>query len=189
MTSKLSEKELIAAKLLVSLGGTINKESTARLVWHIDALDDEIKQHIANIDRLQDNIIQLTSELKEEREGKKVVLPKAVADDIEKLLIVHEGRFFSVVDAFLDGHITCASREWRDTRPDSNELIKALVNGYTIEEPPTTEDKLRTELTPKIEEWLKTSSTFGVIEGTKELLDLIMPVTRRVIQAVELEEA
>ncbi|OMF35234.1 hypothetical protein BK133_11015 [Paenibacillus sp. FSL H8-0548] len=140
------------------------------LVAHAEAIELELKiskedeadtvrkfgQLAKDNDRLIDNVAQLASELNETREAKKVSLPREVAEVVESLVI--DGRDIDYIvwhmTAYGDRH--CYSDRVNIIREYAFEngwtLISALVNGYTVEEPPSTEDKIVTSLTQALED-------------------------------------
>ncbi|WP_212758507.1 DUF1642 domain-containing protein [Paenibacillus sinopodophylli] len=82
--------------------------------------------------------------LKAELESKKVVLPKEVAEDLEARLKANQGMIYSTAYDFVHNkYISKHTWGWVNRQNDCNLITIAIVNGYTVEEPPTTEDKMR----------------------------------------------
>ncbi|MFC5528428.1 hypothetical protein [Cohnella yongneupensis] len=105
----------------------------------IDAeqMESDMKLAVANADRLQDNVIQLTRELREEREGKKVPIPRTVAEALQKVI---SNPFHDKAEEVVRIHAR-SSCDWsrevnalHDVSLDT--VIRALYYGYTIEETP-----------------------------------------------------
>ncbi|MGM0882551.1 MAG: hypothetical protein ACQEXQ_16110 [Bacillota bacterium] len=177
-----------------------------KLINHVEAIELELKvskedeveavrkcgQAMKDIDRLTENLAQLKRELDESREAKKVPLPWKVANAIDSLM---QGRtinsheeigwtIFNIIklphehlnkDArFLKSHFSC---EWY-------KLCAALVIGYTIEEPPSTEDKIEAKL-----ESLLNDTKVGSVVPVRELAVLLTLAIREVLAEDRHEES
>jgi|GEM_PF-4847798 len=192
---KMSELQLQNYRNMYNEGKLFSTIDLAFMLAHIDAIEQE-KQ------RLIDNVAKLQGELQLERESKLVKLPKELAEAIDGLMEDDE-RFNYTTPVFdiLAAVDQSMSREschrdintiakWINedyTRKDI--VVQALVNGYTIEEPPSVEDKLRTEWTPILEEILEEYTGNGEsVPLTQSIIDKMLPLTRNIIKAMELEQ-
>lgn len=168
-------------------------ETARALLDHIDAIEDEKSKMI-------NNVAQLQKVLQQERERKKVALPKKVAEALEEVKSSVPG---ADTDYFIWSIIRCDIINNRDFAPESYEilnnhannapngvtdLVSAFEYGYTVEPEPTVEDKLRSEWTPVIEKVLHDYNGSASKEITRELLDKMMPLTRKIIKAMEQEQ-
>ncbi|MCA0754867.1 DUF1642 domain-containing protein [Paenibacillus sp. N4] len=161
---KLLKIQLESIKNYQNRAGYVNGGIIESLLNHIDALDFELKetkkdeqeivaeygQAMGVIDRLQDNIVQLQRELTEAREAKKVKLPREVADAIEYFRGCKFGND-SFARLMFRGHekddndhtITLK----RYSHGNGEDLLSALINGYTVENPPTAEERMVNTIT------------------------------------------
>lgn len=131
----------------------VSKEDEVEAVRKYGELSKEMDHITASIgykqkeaiERLMDNVSQLQRELTEAREAKKVVLPKEAAGEIE----LYHGDPFKVLKALFHGEPTV---QYLRMKADFGNVLSALVNGYTIEEPLSTEDKIVASLTLALED-------------------------------------
>jgi len=151
---KLSNTDLFALRAMPYL---VNVADVKRLFVHIDALDEEAKTAKEHIDRLTGNVAQLSKELAEAREAKKVVLPREVAEAIDygrqQNRTNHDLLVRSIHSAW-GSHTPLARLSLYCRNGNQFKLAAALVNGYTVEEleeAPTTEDKLRARFKSELE--------------------------------------
>ncbi|RUT48561.1 hypothetical protein EJP82_01050 [Paenibacillus anaericanus] len=109
-------------------------------------------------------LVDLHNELVSEREGKKVALPMDVAEAIDYFR-ENPGRFtnrdfaiklFNPVESGDNNHSLAIKKYVLDPE-NGDRLLEALVNDYTIEEEPTTEDKIRNSLSAALEDMRVTS--------------------------------
>lgn len=127
------------------------------LVAHAEAIEKELHEVVAkfgqsesNVDCLMENMLQLQRKI----EDKKVVLPRSVAEAIEEIRYSKDGiTDYGILITFIksDSHKSARAALFKRANPFSV-IMEALVNGYTIEEPPTTEDKIVASLTQALEE-------------------------------------
>lgn len=124
-------------------------------------------------DRLQDNVIQLQRELneaKEALEAKKVALPKEVAEAITRL---RAGQLTDIHIIRLSDMTSMLGKDYPKEEIDDlktirsylfgDKLLSAFVNGYTIEEMPTTEEKIAAKLEEELAfHGIKCVSTSGL---------------------------
>lgn len=93
-------------------------------------------------DRLQENVVQLTRELREAQEGKKVPLPREVAEAIKH----YSSHGFINTHGIYSAILREENKKAKDARQfliascenPWDLLMEALVNGYTVEEPEQT---------------------------------------------------
>lgn len=131
------------------------------LIYHAEAIEKELHEVVAKfgqadktIDRLTENVAQLQREI----DAKKVTLPREVAEALD--LYVSDGHdenskgwaLFNIVecDRVALDEPAGLIQDYFDI--DYFSLASAIVNGYTIEEPPSTEDKIVASLTQALEE-------------------------------------
>lgn len=170
--AKLNKEQLEGMFTTLS-GGFIQKAAVGRLRQHIRKLEeDEIicrkkiqrmeealevarsdeKRAVKAADRLQDNVVQLESErqkLADKLLEKKVALPREVAEAIEwfRRQCMSNEEIYELSFEPSDGKYASAINTWSDVgEGDGSLLMEALVNGYTVEEPPTVEDRMRDKL-------------------------------------------
>jgi hypothetical protein len=141
------------------------RDTILQLLSHIDTLETELKistedeeRAVVAADRLTDNVVHLQRELTEVRKGKKVVLPKEIAEAMKKLeavghtvdeaawLIAHGGRA-DATDA--EGTLN----NYAIKKDGFIQLVNALQYGYTIEEPIDHEQRLRIDIERLVTTW------------------------------------
>ncbi|MGR6115866.1 DUF1642 domain-containing protein [Aeribacillus composti] len=110
--------------------------------------------------------------------SEKVLLPREVAEDIERLRKKGCSNFTIVRLAFEAYSDYSTIRKWAfdiNGRGTPDLLMKALVNGYEIEETP--EEKLRqyySDVYEQYNELFKSDSRlYGVLEGIENTLDIL----------------
>lgn len=110
--------------------------------------------------------------------SEKVLLPREVAEEIERFRKKGYGNFTIMRLAFEAYSDSLAIRKWAfdsNGRGTPDLLIKALVNGYEIEETP--EEKLRqyySNVNEEFNELLGSDSRlYGVLEGIENTLDIL----------------
>ncbi len=118
-----------------------------------------------------------------EPETNKEVLPRATADAIDH---IKSGGISSIYEI---GRLFCSSgnsvaAKGRDelkricgTEDHRDRLMKALVNGYTVEEPPTVEDKLRERFRRDFDTWDNDGGSWDAVP----LIELLIQSTREVL--------
>lgn len=171
-----------------------------KMTEQLDQAREDERRAVAAADRLKDNVIQLNREKRELEEKleaadelvrfeeKKVVLPQELAWAIEHF------EFLDERDSLFDiAYVTKCAREFNnrhaqvitefveETAGNKIAYFNGIINGYTVDEAPSVEDRLRTELTPKIEEWLRIPAEMSSAEAKHDLLKLIVPVVRLVL--------
>ncbi|MFD0710590.1 hypothetical protein [Paenibacillus sp. GCM10027626] len=140
------------------------KEIADRMAENIAQLQREKGELSQELAIANDGIRRLNIALEKEREGKKVKLPRELADALERL------RNIGISDYGIIAYSNITTMLWRDyskgTIDDlkivhsfqtSDTLLPAIVNGYTVEEEPTTEDKLRERFEERLKHY-ETSS-------------------------------
>lgn len=146
---------------LAPLFEKFNAVEVLALLTHMKWQDEELTIHKqavremqGKIDRLQDNVVQLDREkrqLQEQFDAKKVVLPKEAAEAIDYYESYGSLTNTGIINCIINENGKIASKarkalEQRVGEEAGDILMRALVNGYTVEEQPTTEERLEAKL-------------------------------------------
>lgn len=150
--------------------------SDARVMLsHIDAIEVEK-------DRLLENVSQLNKELQQEREDKKVEVPKEVAEGIKfykehgrEFVLYNIGRVKDLSELEGNDHLGSIWNYVSASPENTITYLKALVNGYTIEEPPSVESRIQSTIYAELKRQGITSPA-PIDYVAKCLTDLISPI-------------
>lgn len=136
-----------------------------KLLKHIDAVELELK--ISKED--EEEAVRRYGEL-ELKMPKKVVLPKEVARIIEKKRSEHATDFAILVffnrGCTKDFHL----HSWLSVHSNRQNIIRALVNGYVIEE--TKEDRLQAGIKDLVNKWFHKGVSHA--DAAQEIADYVM---------------
>lgn len=135
---KLEEELIIRSKAIQRMQNEIDRQQAA-----YDAALADIAKHGQKIRDLQNECRRLESEVDEARDAKKVVLPREAVAELDKLMKCGCTVAGIVFDSIAS---PVFKREVEMWGIDPSTLAKALVNGYTVEEPSSVEDNLKDKL-------------------------------------------
>lgn len=145
---KLSKEGLATIKQLVLADNIANTHNSELLLGHIDAIEaekDRLINSVENMQRAIDLYRRGVNKLQEQLDAKKVVLPKAIANDIERFKAIGCD-LPAIIYTFASGG-DVNNHSFADYAADNFfKLLSALVNGYTVEEEPTTEERIKNKL-------------------------------------------
>jgi len=147
------------------------REEVAELMRRVEQAEEDEKRAVENADRLLNENIQLQQQLEEAREAKKVPLPREVAEALAKLqeqnrMWSPNAQHYNMIDSLI-GVMRGTARanrplatvtKWVADSYDRRDLIiKAVVNGYTVEERQTfqTNRKLDASEIRALRNWYK----------------------------------
>jgi len=155
------------------------------LEWELECMQKASDHMEASNNRAAENIVKMNRQLEEAREGKKVALPREVAEALQ--VVISQGNtIVNIIYHYASGeaYTTKVGKVLADFASDNFDLfLSALVNSYTVEEEPTTEDKLRERALAVIKHWwdAKDPTATGIGYMHRNLADQIVSITREVL--------
>lgn len=184
---KMSPEKLQAIEVAASMQSmqSYDRGTVLSLLSHIHTIETEKRiaredeeqvtakygEALRAVDRLTENVVQLQRELTESREGKKVRLPKEVA---EAITIFKKSLTDSsiVYGCFQVPQLTSKGQIIRDFAADNfHTFLTAIVNDYTVEEPLIDkEQRLRLDIRSTFEGW-KRGRHIDIVKAVDGVLD------------------